>query len=179
VSQPPKRPTPPIQPAVPPVGRRPPEVERALALKEVMDHAVKVQKETTGPFGRRKKTGRIWAAVIICVPLLALSVYSYVAKPEFIWGPKDTMSPVVREANVRFALFLMAQRVEAYHEAHGSYPATLDAIEPAPDVRYRLMSDSVFEMRSMGNGAEIVFRSDQDVSAFLGNSIQVIQGTTP
>src|SRR5438067_9786110 len=97
VSKTPRRPTGPDRPSAPRPpetgvkdGRRNPDVERALALRDVMDHAVKMQREITAPSDRHRGRTRIVWATVVCVPLLALAVYSWVAHPEFIWGPRPT-----------------------------------------------------------------------------------------
>ena len=43
-------------------------------------------------------------------------------------------------------------------------------------VRYRLLSDSMFELRAAVNGGDVVLRSNESRQAFLGNSISVVAG---
>lgn len=166
-------------PAVPGSGQA--KVDRAMLLKDVMDHAVRVHKETTGPqgVGKGSSVNRSVVLAAVCVPLLAFCVYSWVARPEFLWGPKSGPLPAVQqEANVRFAMFLLAQRIQAYRAAQGHYPATLGELgETVPGVTYSLGNDGVFQIRASENGKAIEYRSDQSLNAFLGNSFNVIQGT--
>ena len=117
-------------------------------------------------------------ALVICVPVLLFCVYSVVARPEFLWGPKSGPLPAVQQdANVRFAMFLLAQRIERYRRAQGQLPASLDAVgDSVPGVTYSTVNDRVFELRANEGGKELVYRSDQSTSAFLGNSLNVIQG---
>jgi len=179
VAQTPKRPARPSPTAANPKGGgRPPEVERALALRDVMDHAVKVQQEDTAPSKLKRWNGRVIAASLICIPALAICVYSYVARPEFIWGPgAQPLPPAEQEAGMRFSMFLLAQRVEGYRHAQGAYPQSLDVIgERLEGVRYTLVSDSLYELRATDAGKPIVFRSNESVDAFLGNTAAIIQG---
>lgn len=153
-------------------------MERALALRDVMDHAVRVQREISG--AKRIGPSRapmIWA-LLVCVPLLAFSAYSYLARPAFIWGAPAALPPERMDANVRVALFMLAQRIEAFRAEAGHFPVALGDIgEAVEGVRYSVLSDAVFELRAEATGgAAVVFRSDQPVDAFLGNSIVVIQG---
>jgi hypothetical protein len=156
------------------------QVDRALLLRDVMDHAVRVHKETTGPQGIGIGNGinRSVLLMALCVPVLAFCVYSLVARPEFLWGPKSgPLPPVRQEANIRVAMFLLAQRLEAYRIAQGRYPATLAELgDSLPGVAYSLSSAGVYELRASENGSLIVHRSDQSLSALLGNSLNVIQG---
>ncbi|MEX2153025.1 MAG: hypothetical protein WD825_06765 [Gemmatimonadaceae bacterium] len=179
MAQNPKRPAQPSQTAGSPKGGgRPPEVERALALRDVMEHAVKVQKEITAPNKRKATNGRAVGASLICIPALAFCVYSYVARPAFIWGPgPQPLPPAQQEAGMRFSMFLLAQRVEGYRHAQGVYPQSLDVIgEQLEGVRYALLSDSLYELRTTEGGKQIVFRSNESVDAFLGNTTAIIQG---
>lgn len=165
-------------PAVGATGK--PEVDRALLLRDVMDHAVRVHKETTGPRGIGGRSGfnRSTVVIAVCVPLLALCVYSWVARPEFLWGPKaGPLPPVRQEANMRFAMFLLAQRIRSYRAAQGHYPATLEELgETMPGVVYSLSADGVFQLTASENGKPLTYRSDQPATAFLGDAFNVIQG---
>lgn len=155
------------------------EVEKALALRDVMQHAVRVQREITDPkplSRRRAKT--VWTCVL-CIPLLALSVYSWVARPAFIWGASQHMSPARQEANTRVAMYLLARRIEIYRRSFGSYPASLGDVQEggggAMGISY-VPTDSTFELRSTENGGPVVYRSSQNADAFLGNSLTVLNG---
>lgn len=157
------------------------EVDRALLLRDVMDHAVRVHKETTGPRGIGGVGGVNRSAILtaVCVPLLAFCVYSWVARPEFLWGPKaGPLPPARQDANTRFAMFMLAQRIKSYRATQGHYPATLEELgETLPGVVYSLGADGVFQLTASENGKSIMYRSDQPTNAFLGNSFDVIQGS--
>ena len=168
-----------LSPSASPGGRS--DVDRKLLLRDVMDHAVRVHKETTGPqgIGRGPSINRGALAMVICVPLLAFCVYSLVARPEFLWGPKSGPLPTVQnEANIRFAMFLLAQRIEKVRRVQGQLPASLQAVgDSVPGVTYAPVNDRVFELRASEGGKALVYRSDQPANAFLGNSFDVIQGS--
>jgi hypothetical protein len=142
-----------------------------------MEHAVKVQREVAKPMPRRRSRAPLIAATLLCIPLLGFCIYSWVARPEFIWGPSEmTVAPDRQEANVRFGMYLLAQRVEAYRKSEGVYPSLLDAIgESLEGVSYAMVSESVFELRASENGKAIVFRSNEPVDVFLGASPVIIQ----
>jgi hypothetical protein len=163
----------------PGTGARP-DVERAMLLRDVMDHAVKTEKETARRTTRKPSHARVVALGIVGALVLALSAYSWIARPEFIWGPRPTPLPAAqREAGLRFAMFLLSQRIKAYRDAGGGYPPSLSAIgDSLAGVTYSV-SGNVFELRATENGKPIVLRSDQSADAFLGNSTNIIQGLAP
>jgi hypothetical protein len=153
------------------------DVELALAVRDVMHHAVKVHREITEAKPFRTSRVRTVLLAIVMVPLLALCAYSWFARPVLIWGVATRISPVRLEANARVTMVLLAQRLDGHRDADGNYPKSLALIgEQSTGVGYRLLSDSVFELRSNGGGRELVLRSNDRRDAFLGNSLEVIAG---
>lgn len=153
------------------------ELERALALRDVMDHAVKAQREITAPKTLKKSRAGLIMAIVLCIPLLGASAYSWIARPAAIWGQGVTETPAREEANIRFAMYLVAERLESYRQAEGTYPTSLAAIGQTDSLAsYQVTSDSTFELRSRAAGREIVFRSTEPVEVFLGNSMAIVTG---
>jgi hypothetical protein len=168
-------PTPASTPAMP---RKSAEVERALALRDVMDHAVRVKREISEAKPIYRRRGSLFA-LLVCVPLLAFSVYSFVAKPEFIWGAPVALPPEQSEASGRVALFMLAQRIEAVRAQRGDYPESLTEIgEVAPGIQYTLVGDSAFELRMTPDATrEIVFDSRANAREFLRNTPLTLSGS--
>lgn len=161
-------------------GALPTDLDRALAVRDVMEHAVKVQREITAPKRLQRSRARLVLGLVLCVPLLALSAYSWIAKPEIIWGPRPHAGVPRREANARVAMFLVAQRLEAHRASEGSYPASLAAIgDGATGLSYRRLTDSTYELRDSTVGRGLVLRSGERPDVFLGNSLRVISGHAP
>lgn len=185
MSDKPMRSTPRSQPGVPgqksgPGAGARADVERAMLLRDVMDHAVEVEKEAARRTTRKDSHARAITLGTVGALLLVVSAYSWMARPEFIWGPRPTpLPPVQREAGLRFAMFLLSQRIKAYRDASGAYPPALSAIGDSVSGVTYVISGNVFELRATENGKPIVLRSDQSADAFLGNSANVIQGLAP
>ena len=154
-------------------------MERALALRDVMDHAVKVHQETTDVRYLDRPRRRMWITLAVCVPLLALSAYSWFARPELIWGPRPGSGPALkREANIRLAMFLLSRRLIAYRTAQGNYPPTLAEVgERTAAIGYRLLGDTAFELRSGDSANVVVLRSTDNPATFLGNTANVINAS--
>ena len=143
-----------------------------------MDHAVRAHRDFIEARPWAKSRARLIWTSLLCIPLIALCLYSWVARPEFIWGPSArSVTPQRRDANLRFAMFLLAQRVASFRKTGGSFPASLAAMgETMPGVSLRVLSDSIFELRATENGNSIVYRSDESPSVFLGDAPKSISG---
>lgn len=111
------------------------------------------------------------------VALLALSLYSWVAKPQVIWGaPLKEPTPEVQQANLRMSMFLFGMKVDRFRTKHGSYPETLAAMgDSIRGISYARLSDGAFELRGRAANRELVFRSDMRGEDFLGNARELIQ----
>ncbi len=154
------------------------DLERALILRDVMDHAVSAQREVTAPRSLGSRRGRIILAACLCVPAVALSAYSWIAKPAFIWGPAPrAVPPAEADAMSRFALYMFAQRLEMYRLDEGFYPSSLDALdEDTPGIRYELVGDTAFVLTMQREGKVLTLASTDDFEAFLGQSISIMRG---
>jgi len=150
-----------------------------MALRDVMSHAVEVEKDNRKLSGPRNEAGSgRGLMLVLSLMLLAFTVFVYTAKPEFIFGADpNRVSEVRRDANVRFTLYLLSRRVESYRSTAHRLPDDLSAIVGAPKgVSYSRLNDSVFELRLSQAGKEIVYRSDDPADRFLGQSPKILSG---
>lgn len=141
-----------------------------MALRDVMDHAVVVERAVAAPVvvGRSNRAAR-WA--VLCALSMGLALYSWLARPETLWGPRRPPASARSEDNMRLAMFLMARRAEAYRKTRGSLPASVDALGgTASALTLRLLGDSVFEIRGMDHGKLLVYRSTDEPREFLGGA---------
>jgi hypothetical protein len=149
-------------------------VDRAKLLRDAVEHSVAEEKEAARPQRRDKSNASRIALALLCVPLAAFAIYSFVAKPEFIWGPRTVVSPARTEATVRMSMFLLARRAELHKTRVGEYPASLREFSPDTMLGYRRTANG-FEVTGSANGRSLVFRSSDNPAAFLGNSAELLQ----
>lgn len=152
-------------------------VDRAALLREAVEHSVRAQQEAARPVVIKRSRARTITTALLCAALLALCAWSLIARPEFIWGPRQVAAiPAERaEASVRFAMYLMARRAEAYHAREGEYPATAQEISADTSLAYTRLDASRFQITARVGGKQLVLSSADDPSKFVGNSAQLIQ----
>jgi len=161
-------------------AQRPPvpksaELERALALRDVMDHAVRVQKEITAPKRLGPSRARAVTLVFLFALVLGAGGYSWFARPELIWGPRPAASEEHVLASTRVTMAIIAARLEASRRADGALPVSLASTgDDAPGITYRVLSDTSFELRARAGARDLVLRSTDSVDEFLGNSLSVV-----
>ena len=148
-----------------------------MMLRDAVTHAVNAEREAKRKSTAGTSNARVILLMMAMIPLLALSAYSWIARPAWIWGPPvRPLSSVEQEANLRMAMYLLGMRIDAYREQTGAYPSSLPALgETIPGVVYTQLTDSTFQLRGVAAGQEIVFQSDGSGKEFLGNTLDVIQ----
>lgn len=142
-----------------------------MVLAEVMDYVIKVSKPTPLVLPRP----RIWIPALTFF-FFFFTLYSYSAKPEWIWGPQVDPGEieVTHDADMRFAMFLLAQRIMDYRREFGSVPATLADVGAKVDsVKYVPLTDTSFSLR-YESGIPIILYSTESMDGFLRNAVQVV-----
>ena len=151
-----------------------------MALRDVMQHVVEVEKENRKRPGGAPSRSRTIALVVVCVVMAGASAYSWFARPEFIWGPRGHAdTPTRAVASERSTLFLLSRRIESYKRANGSYPADLSVLggRIPSGVTYALVSDGVYRLTARGPSGDVTYQSDKPADQFLGNSMRMLGGT--
>lgn len=152
-----------------------------MALRDVMSHAVEVEKEVRKASGPPRESG-VGKTILmsLSIAVIAFTGFAYLSRPEFIFGADPNNVPEVRrDANVRFTMYLLSRRVESFktNDSSKRYPDNLSVIVGAPKgVSYSKLTDDVFELRAKDGEKEIVFRSNEPADRFLGRSPQVLSG---
>lgn len=177
---PPRRPT----QSGPPSTNRPrssttPPVEnaRASTLREAVTHAFETDREFRKTSSNTAGEGRARRLLVLTIAMIAVSAYSWVARPQFIWGaPVEPPPPQIQQADMRISMFLFGMKVDRFRKKNGAYPETLAALgDSIRGIRYVLLNDSTFELRAKAANHEIVFRSDTTAADFLGEARDLIQ----
>jgi hypothetical protein len=152
-----------------------------MALRDVMQHVVEVEKENAKHHPRSGSNTRLVLLAVACAALLGVSAYSWFARPEFIWGPRRHEDPPQRAvASARTEVFLLSRRLDAYHTAYGKYPANLAVFGKGgadAGITYTLVSDNLYRLTAHSPTGDVTYQSDQPPDQFIGNSLRVLGGT--
>lgn len=200
-SAPPAPPTPPAPPA-PPASRAsrtlprsrvtigqgagaPTEddIEKLEAIRDVMEYAAKITLETALAKPMRSYRARPIALGVLGLLSLSLVAFTFLREPDWVFGPEPALvDPARREAHTRYAMFLVAQRLESLRDsATGNPPASL--AETGDDwlgFDYRVFDLGVYELRGRTpGGGDIVLKSGEDLAAFLKDGRKHLREARP
>lgn len=148
------------------------ELEKAQAIRDVMEHAVHMSQVMALSREMKSWPARPILLALLAVTSLAICAYTFIAEADWAYGPDPAQVSAVRsDAYLRFAMFLTAQRIEAVRGRTGELPATLEEVGADwPALRYQ-RADSVFTLRARAAGGQpIVLQSTDDLKRFLGDS---------
>lgn len=148
------------------------DLEKAEAIRDVLQHAASMAQEVALAKEMKSWPVRPITLAVLATLSLALSAYTFVGEPDWAFGPDPaSVAPARHDAHLRFAMFLAAERVEAFRAANGTLPATLTEVaEEWTGLEYE-PAESTFVLRAPGaRGEAIVLESAADLTAFLGDS---------
>ncbi|MFZ5623683.1 MAG: hypothetical protein ACOY71_04525 [Gemmatimonadota bacterium] len=120
---------------------------------------------------RRRRRSRLVMGVSLTV-LLATVGYLGVTRPDWLF-PNRPLSepPELREASLRAALFMEAQRILRFRDRHGQLPVSLaEAGSPRSEFHYEPSPDGRFTLTGSSGPLTLTYRSDQPAKDFLGGS---------
>ena len=145
------------------------DIEKLEAIREVMEYAAHVTIQTALAKPMRSFRARPIVLGVTALLCIAVAAYTFTAEPDWVFGPSPAAaSAAQRDAHLRYAMFLTAQRVEAMRDSAGQPPASLaDIGEDWSGLGYAVFDLGVFELRGRMGGDEIVYKSGEDVRAFL------------
>jgi len=153
------------------------EFEKQLAIRDVMEYAVRETRAVQLAKLIESYRVRPIALALIAIPSFILALYAQVARPDWAYGPDPVrMQPARKQAYTKFAMYLAAQRVEAYRAAQGRLPASLGELdEDWAGMSYRALSFTTFELTVRGDSGDLVYQSDRPVRAMVGSSASYLR----
>ena len=117
-------------------------------------------------------------AILSLLVLVAVGAWVGLARPSWIFERGAPAEPVsMQEASLRLAMAMQFQRIERFRSQSGRLPTTIDeAGPPMPGVRYQARHPDGFTLTGTNGVVTLTLQSTESVSAFVGNSYELIQG---
>ena len=115
------------------------------------------------------------AWVVLGLVLVALAAAAALRPPWLGLGVPLREPPAVREASLRLAVALEAQRVMRYQREQGHLPATLDEAGPVlAGVSYQPSREGIYELSATDGDIAVLYRSTTSLREFVGNSSDIV-----
>jgi hypothetical protein len=156
------------------------ERDRLRQLEDAVREAVKERTPTPAEqrmSARAASANRRTGLVLLLVVTWVLLGWFWLVRPEWAFGARTTpaASAEVEEARLRFALYLMRGRVEAYRVERGRLPANLAHVGRVEDgVTMRPMLQG-YELVGQQGTFTLRLTSAMNPDSFLGGSLDVLQ----
>ena len=94
-----------------------------------------------------------------------------------IAAPLPAEPASIQEASLRLAMAMQFQRIERFRSQSGRLPTTIEEVGPAmPGVRYQARHPDGFTLTGTNGSVTLTLQSTESLSAFVGNSYELIQG---
>lgn len=162
--------------------RREHERRKALAeaLRDVLDH-----QDNEGARGQTpQRPGKIGGRKLV-ISFLVVSwgfiAWVWLARPAFIFGTtQQVVTPEVRDASLRFALYLQRGRIERYAAKFGRLPASLDATgDPVEDGVTYVRDGDRYTLVGRDSTLELQLTNRMRADSFLGSSLDILRAARP
>lgn len=116
--------------------------------------------------------------VLSLLVLIGVSAYVGVARPAWLFERGAPTEPVsMQEASLRLAMAMQFQRIERFRAQSDRLPTTMEEAGPVmPGVRYQARHPDGFTLTGTNGAVTLTLQSTESVSAFVGNSYELIQG---
>lgn len=156
----------------------PPSPEKR-ALIDAYETALKAsaeQREAEQRAGaKRPRRTRPIAWVVLALALAGTGIAA-MTRPAWL-GIRRPLAepPAVREASLRLAVALEAQRVLRFQRENGRLPATLEEAGGAmPGITYQRSREGIYELNAADGDVAVIYRSTSSLRTFVGNSYEVV-----
>lgn len=149
--------------------------ERYEALREVLEHEAEMR-EVERKLNEKQR--QLSPAKKVLLAVLIPTFFASAAAGTTLLGPKPLPAPTAAQAeqDLRAAMFLQAQRVEAYIRKEHKLPDDLLAAGSAtPGVEYERIDSTTYELIGTNGPATVRYRRGESMDQLLGSGAEVLQ----
>ena len=159
--------------------------ELSRALEEVLRHEERrsqAQREAQRHMQRQQRRG-IGPRHGVFALALAVTLYVWIASPA--WARVDRPPPPTpehREASLRVAIFLQAQRIEAFRDRTGGLPEELEETgPPIPGISYARTPRGTYHLEGQNDTLALFYSSSAltTLPEFLGEAERLVVSGSP
>lgn len=146
--------------------------------KVLVADAEKREKDLSAPPAGPPKR-RAHPVVVLSLMILAIvGGYVAIARPPWVFERGAPVEPAsMQEASLRLAMAMQFQRIERFRAQSGRLPTTVEEAGPVmPGVRYQARHPDGFTLTGTNGTVTLTLQSSESLSAFVGNSYELIQG---
>lgn len=151
-------------------------------VREVVDHAARVTRAAELARPMESYRARPMVLTLLAIVAVTLATYTHIARPSWAFGVSPEHVPIEqRQAHVRYAMYLAAERVLAFRDSSGGVlPRTLHQAGAAwPGMSYHVQGD-VFTLHARVDSATAIdYRSSRDPRDFLGQATESLREPLP
>lgn len=152
-----------------------PGKERYEALREVLEHEAEMR-EVERKLNQQQK--QLNPAKKVLLAILIPAFFASAAAGTTLLGPKPLPPQTAEQANtnLRTAMYLQAERVEAYIHKEGQLPPDLPAAGSVmPGMQYRRLDAKTYELIGTNGPATIRYRRGESLQQLLGSGAEILQ----
>jgi hypothetical protein len=125
----------------------------------------------------KRSTGLVVMLLLVWVAL----GFVWITRPAWVFGPKPraAAAPAVEEAEVRYALYLMRARVDAYVRQQGRAPSSLQHVGRVERGVTLRGTTGGYVLEGRRGATLLQLTSTMNADSFLGGSLDLLQRQRP
>ncbi len=158
-----------------PTGHTPGPTPDRRALAEAYRDLIKEEAERQATEAAPPPRPRPSVKPFLAVLLVGAAAYLWLASP--VWLKSETPSEprVVREASLRLAMYVLAQRIEQFRLTNQRLPTALAELgHNGEGIAYQPFDSTSYELRGRQGEINLTWNSTEPLATFVGNSVQLL-----
>jgi hypothetical protein len=125
---------------------------------------------------RHRRSERGTRGYLRVIVLVVVAAWLWIFPPPILRIEPPAPPPrAEEEASLRFAMYVQAQRIEAFRREEGHLPDHLDAAgPPLPNMRYVRLGEEIYQLNGSTERVTLTYRSDLPLRDFVGAGADVL-----
>lgn len=120
------------------------------------------QQKADAEKARKKRKSKLPLVLGLTPILLGLTAWNVISAGP----PKSTLTAADQAASTRFRIYIAAQAIEAYHAAHGAYPANLTQVGVDWQGLHYAVADTTWSVAARVDSETLMYRHGDPLEPF-------------